>query len=183
MFGSGAYSGCATPAGADAVGSNRTQPYPVKYTSGHACAFLLVTVYVPVRSDVPGVKPISMRVGSPASRAITAYAPENCWQKPCLLVRKATSGLLPGRSGVVVYVKPFSDEMKNCCSASALSYSLLAPTMICCVSCLTEAGMSSGRAVYFASQVVRSGRGALQLHRGRLVGPASPRSTADRASS
>ena len=62
------------------VGSKATQPMPSKYTSGHACNWLVVTCDTgspstdsPVRS--PGRKPTTMREGMSRARAMSANAP------------------------------------------------------------------------------------------------------------
>ena len=78
------------------VGSNRSQPYPWKYSSGQACASWEVTTHSPLDTVVPEVKPKATRDGMPSSRDSTAMAEENCWQYPVLvtvrnLVRPAAS--------------------------------------------------------------------------------------------
>ena len=60
----------------EGVGSNATQPYVGKYTSGHACADDSRIVYSPVcGSYVPGAYPPASRVGTPRSRSMTTMAP------------------------------------------------------------------------------------------------------------
>src|SRR5579859_2338998 len=62
------------------VGSNRSQPRPVKYSSGQACASAVVTSQLPSGCWRPAVKPIATLDGIPISRASTAIAKANCWQ-------------------------------------------------------------------------------------------------------
>lgn len=70
------------------VGSNRVQPTPSKYSSGHACASFRLTATEPSDCVEPGAKPTATRAGMPSVRAIAAIANEKCTQKPCLSRRK-----------------------------------------------------------------------------------------------
>ncbi len=68
-------------AGPRGVGSKRTQPMPVKYSSGHACASLAVTTYSPWSFFVPAGEARRPRAaGMPIERDISAIVAANCSQ-------------------------------------------------------------------------------------------------------
>ena len=62
------------------VGSNRTQPYPAKNSSGQACMSRIDTSQVLSSTRSPGRKPTATRDGMPTSRAIIAIEAANCSQ-------------------------------------------------------------------------------------------------------
>ncbi len=87
-----AYAGVEPRAG---VGSNRVQPAPSKYSSGHACASRMPTDTEPSLCGVPGMKPTATRAGMPSVRAIAAIEKEKWMQKPSLSFRKREIACTP----------------------------------------------------------------------------------------
>ncbi len=69
------------------VGSNRVQPTPSKYSSGHACASRIDTFTLPSDCFSPGVNPTATRAGIPSERDIAAIENAKWMQNPSLSAR------------------------------------------------------------------------------------------------
>ncbi len=139
------YSGCEPRLG---VGSNRVQPIPSKYSSGHAWASLEPTDMVPSTCGVPGVKPTATRAGMPSVRAIAAIENEKWTQNPSLSWRNLAMALLPlpDRTSVLYRNPPVVENQSW--SLTARAYAVVAPAVTFLAWSRTTDGNESGTFVY-----------------------------------